>query len=258
MEIVILEDDFEVALRASDILQKEILRGSNLGLATGSTPLATYRELIRRHQEEGLSFSHCRAYLLDEYVGLPADHPQSYRETIRREFTRLIDIPDNHVHGPDGSAEDVITAAANYERELSSAGGIDVQILGIGTDGHIGFNEPGSALTSRTRLKTLHPQTVQDNARFFDSPTDVPRHVLTQGLGTIVDARHVVLLATGKEKAAAVAALAEGPLMANCPASILQWHPHATVICDEAAARELNNAEYYRAVLDAKPRWQHH
>lgn len=258
MEILILKDPLEVAVRAADILQREVSRGANIGLATGSTPLSTYRELIRRHHQEGLSFSNCHAYLLDEYVGLPANHDQSYRETIRREFTRHIDIEDARVHGPDGSAADIQAAADSYERELSTSGGVDIQILGVGTDGHIGFNEPGSSLMSRTRLKTLHPQTVQDNARFFDSAADVPRHVLTQGLGTIIDARHVLLLATGSKKSAAVAALAEGPLMADCPASVLQWHPHATVICDEAAAKELKHAEYYRAVLDAKPHWQAH
>lgn len=258
MEILILNDPLEVAVRAADILHRQVERGSNLGLATGSTPLSTYRELIRRHRQEELSFRNCHAYLLDEYVGLPASHDQSYRETIRREFTRHIDIDDARVHGPDGSAADIQAAADAYERELSTAGGIDIQILGVGTDGHIGFNEPGSSLMSRTRLKTLHPQTVQDNARFFDSAADVPRHVLTQGLGTIIDARHVVLLATGANKSAAVAALAEGPLMAECPASVLQWHPHATVICDEAAAQDLKHAEYYRAVLAAKPHWQEH
>lgn len=258
MEIVILSDPLEVAVRAADILEREVRRGANLGLATGSTPLATYRELIRRHREEDLRFDDCEAFLLDEYVGLPADHEKSYRETIRREFTRHTDIADAHVHGPDGSAEDIQAAADSYERGLAAAGGIDIQILGVGTDGHIGFNEPGSSLTSRTRLKTLHPQTVQDNARFFDSAGDVPRHVLTQGLGTIIDARHVLLIATGEDKAAAVSALAEGPMMAECPASILQWHPHATVIVDESAAARLEHHEYYRAVLKAKPMWQHH
>lgn len=258
MEILIFKDPLEVAVRAADIIQREVDRGATLGLATGSTPLSTYRELIRRHHQEGLSFSDCHAYLLDEYVGLPVDHDQSYRETIRREFTRHIDIADDRVHGPEGSAEDVQAAADAYERELSASGGVDIQILGVGTDGHIGFNEPGSSLMSRTRLKTLHPQTVQDNARFFDSASDVPRHVLTQGLGTIIDARHLLLLATGTKKSAAVAALAEGPLMAECPASVLQWHPHVTVICDELAAAELKHADYYRAVLEAKPDWQEH
>lgn len=256
MEIVILNDSMEVAQRAADILEVHVRRGENLGLATGSTPLSTYQELVRRHREEGLSFAGCHAFLLDEYVGLAADHEQSYRETIRREFTRRIDIPDARVHGPDGSAEDLQSASESYERLLRDADGIDVQVLGVGTDGHIGFNEPGSSLVSRTRVKTLHPQTVQDNARFFGSAEDVPTLVLTQGLGTIAEARHLVLLATGAHKAEAVANLAEGPLSAMCPASVLQWHVHATVICDEAAAAQLKHRDYYRAALAGKPAWQ--
>ena len=258
MEIVILEDEQEVARRAADILEVHVRRGATLGLATGSTPLGTYRDLIRRHHDTQLSFSQCRAFLLDEYVGLPAGHEQSYRETIRREFTRNVDIPDDQVHGPDGSADDVRAAADDYERRLAAAGGVDIQILGVGTDGHIGFNEPGSSLVSRTRLKTLHPQTVRDNARFFDSSDQVPRHVLTQGLGTIVDAGHLILLATGSAKADVVAAMSEGPLSADCPASVLQWHPHATVICDEAAAVGMKHREYHRTVLQEKPAWQPH
>ena len=258
MEIVILNDSMEVAQRAADILEVHVRRGENLGLATGSTPLSTYQELVRRHREEGLSFAGCHAFLLDEYVGLAADHEQSYRETIRREFTRRIDIPDARVHGPDGSAEDLQSASESYERLLRDADGIDVQVLGVGTDGHIGFNEPGSSLVSRTRVKTLHPQTVQDNARFFGSSGEVPRLVLTQGLGTIVEARHLVLLATGAQKAEAVAALVEGPLAAVCPASVLQWHPRATVICDDAVAALLKHREYYHAALAARRSWLQH
>lgn len=258
MEIVILEDSAQVAHRAADILERYVRRGGNLGLATGSTPLQTYRELIRRHHEQGLSFAGCRAFLLDEYIGLAADHPQSYRETIRGEFTREIDIADTEVNGPEGDAADIAAAAVAYEQLLEASGGVDVQVLGVGTDGHIGFNEPGSSLDSRTRVKTLHPQTVADNARFFDTVEEVPVHVLTQGLGTIHEAGHLLLLATGEAKAPAVAALAEGPLAAMCPASVLQWHRHATVICDEAAASQLELREYYRAVLANKPDWQQH
>ena len=258
MEIVILEDSVAVAQRAADILEDQVRRGGKLGLATGSTPLQTYQELIRRHRGQGLSFADCEVFLLDEYIGLTAEHEQSYRETIRREFTRHIDIPDARVHGPDGSAEDLRAAAEEYEQLITAAGGVDIQILGVGADGHIGFNEPGSSLMSRTRVKTLHPQTVQDNARFFNSPQDVPVHVLTQGLRAIHEAGHLVLLATGKAKAGVVAALAEGPLAAVCPASVLQWHQHATVICDEAAAAQLEHADYYRAALARKPVWQQH
>lgn len=258
MEVVILSSSEEVAQRAADIFERQVRRGATLGLATGSTPLRTYQELVHRHRDQGLSFAECRAFLLDEYVGLPVEHEQSYRETIRREFTRAIDIPDVQVHGPDGSAADLESAADAYEELLKKSGGVDIQILGVGTDGHIGFNEPTSSLSSRTRVKTLHPQTVEDNARFFGSEAEVPRLVLTQGLGTILDSRHVVLLATGSAKAAAVAALVEGPMAAVCPASVLQWHPHVTVLCDEAAGAQLQHQDYYRAVLAAKPSWQEH
>lgn len=258
MEIVILEDSSQVARKAADIVETGVRRGENLGVATGSTPVSTYHELIRRHREEGLSFADCQAFLLDEYIGLTPGHMQSYRAVIRREFTQHVDIDDDKVHGPDGSAEDLQAAGEAYEHQLVAAGGIGVQVLGVGTDGHIGFNEPGSSLVSRTRIKTLHPQTVRDNARFFGSEAEVPIHVLTQGLGTITEAQHLVLLATGQAKAEAVASLVEGPLAAVCPASVLQWHRHATVICDEAAAVQLKHHEYYRAALAAKPAWQSH
>jgi glucosamine-6-phosphate deaminase len=158
--------------------------------------------------------------------------------------------------GPDGSAEDIVAACEEYDRALAEAGGVDLQLLGIGTDGHIGFNEPCSSLASRTRIKTLTRQTREDNARFFDTLEEVPHHVITQGIGTILDARHLVLLATGEAKAEAVALAVEGPLSALVPASALQLHPHATVVVDEAAASELKLADYFRATYAAKPAWQ--
>ncbi|AKK03839.1 glucosamine-6-phosphate deaminase [Corynebacterium epidermidicanis] len=248
MEVVITE---RPELIAADIIQTYAEAGKTLGLATGSTPLKTYQELVRRHQEQGLSFANCEAFLLDEYVGLPTDHEQSYYETIRREFTRAIDISDAAVHSPDGMAQDPYEAAKTYDRSIEEAGGVDLQLLGVGTNGHIGFNEPGSSLSSRTRLKTLHPQTVKDNARFFDGDeSQVPHHVLTQGLGTILEAGHLLLLATGAGKADAVAALVEGPVSAFCPASVLQLHSHATVLIDEAAASKLKFREYYQYAYD--------
>lgn len=258
MEILIRPDAQAVATQAADILEYYVRRNATLGLATGSTPNPTYQELIRRHREEGLSFSQCRAFLLDEYYGLPRDHEQSYYTTIRREFTSHIDIEDTAVKSPDGTNEDFQAAVESYDQAIIDAGGVDIQILGVGTNGHIGFNEPSSSLNSVTRIKTLHPQTVADNARFFDSKDDVPHHVLTQGLGTIQRARHLLLLATGEGKADAVQALAEGPLSAMCPASILQWHPHATVIVDEAAASKLANTDYYRYTDAHKPEGQPH
>lgn len=247
---VLIRPTAEVATTAADILAGYIRRGATLGLATGSTPTPTYRELIRRHAEEGLSFSGCRAFLLDEYYGLPRDHEQSYYATIRRDLTAHVDIDDALVASPDGTNPDFAAAAADYEERIAQAGGVDVQLLGVGTNGHVAFNEPGSSLASRTRLTTLHPQTVKDNARFFGSADDVPRHVLTQGLGTILEAGHLLLLATGHAKADAVQRLVEGPVSASCPASILQLHPNATVVVDEEAADDLDNAEYYRFIDD--------
>ncbi|GAA1474718.1 glucosamine-6-phosphate deaminase [Corynebacterium felinum] len=256
MEIIILPTAEDVAQLAADIFEQYARKGATLGLATGSTPVAMYTELIRRHKEEGLSFAQSKAFLLDEYVGLAKEHDQSYYATIRREFTNHIDIDDAHVHSPDGTADDIPAAGIAYDHAIKEAGGVDIQLLGIGTDGHIGFNEPGSALTSRTRLKTLHPQTIEDNSRFFDSPEEVPIHVLTQGLGTISEAKHLLLLATGEGKADAICATVEGPLAAVCPASVLQLHPKATLIVDEAAASKLEHADYYRFAFEHNPAWK--
>ncbi|WP_435735453.1 glucosamine-6-phosphate deaminase [Cellulosimicrobium sp. PMB13] len=228
-----------------------------LGLATGSSPLKVYDELARRHAEAGLSFARARAFMLDEYVGLPADHPERYRNVIETEIASRVDFAPGAVQGPDGNAEDLTAACAAYEAAIRDAGGVDLQILGIGTDGHIAFNEPGSSLASRTRIKTLTAQTREDNARFFGDDVDrVPRHCLTQGLATIMSARHLVLLATGKGKAEAVHQLVEGPISALWPATIMQMHPHATVLVDDAAASRLQLADYYRQTYASKPEWQ--
>lgn len=258
MEIVILPGGRLVAALAADAIEGLLRRKPEavLGLATGSSPLPVYEELAQRHERGGLDFSRAHAFILDEYVGLPAGHPESYREVIRREFTDRVNISPDNVHGPDGEAADVPAACRAYEDAIRAAGGVDLQLLGVGTDGHIGFNEPGSSLASRTRIKTLVEQTRRDNARFFGSLAEVPHHVLTQGLGTILEARHVILLATGAQKAQTVRDFTEGPLAAICPASVLQLHPHATVLLDEAAASSLRLADYYRHSYDGKPRWQ--
>ncbi|WP_136609348.1 glucosamine-6-phosphate deaminase [Sinomonas albida] len=257
MEIIVLPDADAVANAAAGIIQARVERGpAVLGLATGSTPLGTYRELIRRHREEGLSFADAQAFTLDEYLGLPADHPESYRSVIRREFTDSVDFADGAVRSIDGQAEDPEQEALRYDAEIAAAGGVDVQLLGIGTDGHIGFNEPMSSLASRTRIKTLTEQTRRDNARFFPSIDEVPHHVITQGLGTIREARHLLLLGLGEPKALAIAAAVEGPIAANCPASALQLHPHTTVLVDAAAASRLEHTEYYQYTHAQKPAWQ--
>jgi glucosamine-6-phosphate deaminase len=254
MEVIIRQHERECGVTVADVIDNAIRSGATtLGLATGSSPLSVYRELIRRHREDGLTFTGVQAFLLDEYVGLPPSHPQSYAHVIRAEFTDHIDIDSARVHGPDGIAEDIFTAAEHYDASITDAGPVDLQLLGIGANGHVGFNEPGSSLGSRTRVKTLTEQTRRDNARFFPSIDQVPRHVITQGLGTISSARHLVLIAAGSHKAAAVAAAVEGPVTASCPASVLQLHPHVTVVVDETAAAQLENAEFYRYALKYKP-----
>ncbi len=258
MEVVIAPGP-QLAVLAADAVER-LLRAKPtgvLGLATGSSPLAVYDELARRHDEGGLSFAKARGFMLDEYVGLAAEHPERYRNVIEREIASRVDFAPGAVHGPDGLAADLDAACDDYERAILDAGGVDLQLLGIGTDGHIAFNEPGSSLASRTRIKTLTRQTREDNARFFDGDIDaVPHHCLTQGLGTIMRARHLVLLATGRGKAEAVHQLVEGPVSAMWPATIMQHHPHATVLIDDAAASRLQLADYYRESYANKPDWQ--
>lgn len=257
MEVVI-GSPAELAALAADAVEALVRRRPDavLGFATGSSPLAVYDELARRHAA-GLSFAGARGFLLDEYVGLPAGHPEGYRAVIEREVVSRLDVASEAVLGPDGGAADLPAACAAYEAAIAAAGGVDLQLLGIGTDGHVAFNEPGSSLASRTRVKTLTDQTRRDNARFFGGDVDaVPRHVLTQGLGTILEARHLVLLASGRAKAEAVHQMVEGPVSAMWPGSVLQLHPHVTVLVDEAAASRLQLAGYYRETWAAKPAWQ--
>lgn len=227
-----------------------------LGLATGSTPLSSYRHLAQRVAAGTIIMSRVRGFALDEYIGLPPDHPQSYRAVITREVVEPLRLTPGLVKVPPGAVSGINTAAAKYEAAIEAACGIDLQILGLGRDGHIGFNEPGSSLRSLTRVKTLTAATRTDNARFFASPDDVPIHVITQGIGTILRARHLVLLAFGKAKARAVAAAVEGPVTSSQPGSAIQLHPHTTVILDQAAASELRHMDYYRHAWAQKPDWQ--
>jgi glucosamine-6-phosphate deaminase len=260
MEVVPLPTPDHVGRLAADTVERLVRDRPDavLGLATGSSPLPAYAELTRRVRAgTAPSYAGVRAFLLDEYVGLPPGNEQGYRATIRRELTDALGLRDEQVDSPDPDEDDLPSAGPRYERRITAAGGIDLQILGIGGDGHLAFNEPGSSLASRTRLKTLTDRTRRDNARFFGSLDDVPRHVLTQGLATILQARHLLLVATGAAKADAIAAAVEGPVSASCPASVLQLHPHATVLLDAAAAARLERGSYYREVYAAKPSWQH-
>lgn len=255
-EVVIVQNKAAAgALVADEIVRLiDTIESPVLGLATGSTPLPVYEAL--RERLAGRDVSHLRGFALDEYVGIDPAHPESYRSVIAREVIEPLGLDPELIRTPDGAIETVEHAGDDYDEAIIAAGGVDLQILGIGTDGHIGFNEPGSSFASTTRIKTLTEQTREDNARFFDSIDDVPRHCITQGLGTILRARHLVLLAFGEGKARAIAAALEGPVSALVPASAVQLHKHVTVVIDEAAASELQLADYYRYSYDNKPSWQ--
>jgi glucosamine-6-phosphate deaminase len=252
MEVVVSPTSEDTARAAADAVLAALPHGGDrapvLGLATGSSPLGLYRELGRAVAEGRADFSTAHGFALDEYVGLPPGHPEGYRQVLLREVCGVIGLQPERLAVPDGSGGDLATlvaAAAAYETRIRELGGVDVQVLGIGANGHVGFNEPGSALSSRTRVKRLSDRTRRDNARFFTGLDDVPTHCVTQGLGTILAARRLVLVATGDAKAEAVAAALEGPLTASVPASVLQWHADTVVCLDEAAAAGLRNRQYY-------------
>jgi len=248
MEVVILKDADSVAAYAADLVV-ELLRvkpAAVLGLATGSTQLALYRCLVRQHLAGKLSFKQTTSFNLDEYLGVAVENSQSYRAYMDREFFDRIDIDKGKTNLPfctDG--ENPRLVGPLYEQKICDAGGIDLQLMGIGANGHIGFNEPSSSLCSRTRVKTLTKQTLEDNGRLFNDDEFQPRLAITMGIATIMDARRILLLATGKTKADAVANTVEGPVSAMCPASVLQMHERATVLLDEDAAAGLANRDYY-------------
>ena len=260
MEILIRESQEAGCLLGARIIAKLVRENpaAVLGLATGRTPLRLYQELIRLHREEGLDFSRITTFNLDEYVGLPATHPQSYRWFMDENFFRHINIDRRQTHVPDGTAADLHAECRAYERKIADAGGIDLQLLGLGRNGHIGFNEPTGSLRSRTWIKILSEQTLRDNSEVFGSLEAMPRHAITMGVGTILDARRCLLLAFGPAKALAVVNMIEGPLAAMCPASALQMHPRATVILDESSSAALQYADHYRWIDQHKLDWQKH
>jgi glucosamine-6-phosphate deaminase len=258
MEIIIKPTVADAQSEAARLIRGQIQRkpDSVLGLATGSTPIGVYGLLAERHARGELDFARVRTFNLDEYVGLAPSHAGSYRHFMEEHLFGKVNLQPQNIHFPDGLAKDIPAHCLDYEAAIQRAGGIDLQLLGIGRDGHIGFNEPSSSLASRTRIKTITPQTAADNARFFGSADKVPRHVITMGVGTIMEARQCLLLATGATKALAAAQMAEGPVTADCPASVLQMHPCCTLIADEEAAGKLKRADYYRWVYGNKPDWQ--
>lgn len=249
MKVLILETPEAAYDRTSDIICDLIIdrHKAVLGLATGGTMLPVYERLVARHRA-GLSLAGVTTFNLDEYVGLQPEDPQSYRSFMKQHLFDLTDIDPAYTHLPRGNTANPIAEAADYEAAIAQAGGIDLQLLGIGDNGHIGFNEPTSSLRSRTRVKTLTRETRKANSRFFDRAEDVPTFAITMGIATILDSRQCLLLAIGEKKANAVAAMIEGPLSAICPASALQMHQHVTVVLDSSAASKLALQSYYQYV----------
>jgi len=241
MEVIVKENYEEMSKLAAQLIAEVIRKKPRavLGLATGSTPVGTYRELIRMHKREGLDFSQVVTFNLDEYIGLPPEHDQSYYYFMQENLFKHINIPAGNTNLPPGTEEDLVAACERYEKAIQEAGGIDIQLLGIGANGHIAFNEPGSSLGSRTRVKTLDENTIQNNSRFFARIEDVPRYAVTMGIGTIMESRRIVLLANGTNKAHAISITVEGPVTALVPATIVQLHAHATIIVDRDAASKL-------------------
>jgi glucosamine-6-phosphate deaminase len=255
MEVVVLPTYEEMSRAAATVIADVLNAKPNavLGMATGSTPLGVYQELVRMHREGQLDFAQVITFNLDEYVGLPTTDAQSYHYFMHENFFKHVNIAPGNIYIPSGTTSNYRAFCEWYEQRIQESGGIDVQILGIGSDGHIAFNEPGSSLTSRTRLKTLARPTIEDNARFFKRPEDVPIYAITMGVGTILEARMLVLLANGKNKANAVAQMVEGPVTSMITASALQLHPVAKVFLDEPSAGQLKMRDYYDWVMKKKP-----
>ena len=259
MRVVVLPTADDVSRRSAEIIVGCVQKKSKavLGLATGGTPLGTYREMIKAQRAGKVSFRDVTTFNLDEYVGLGPEHPQSYQHFMREHLFSKADFNADKCHVPDGLAGDYVEYCTSYEQKIRDSGGIDLQLLGIGTDGHIAFNEPGSSLASRMRLKALTERTRIDNSRFFGVGEEVPYLAVTMGVGTILEARRILMLATGGNKANAVRAFVEGPVTAQIPASALQLHPQVTVLLDEAAAEWLLRREYYNEVEHIQLRVEH-
>ena len=247
MEVVICANYDEMSKRAAKVVA-DLVRAKPdavLGFATGTSPIGLYKELARMHKAEGLDFSEVTTFNLDEYAGLDGTHPQSYRHFMNENLFNHINVPKENTNVPSGTAADWRAFCDEYEDKIIDAGGIDLQVLGIGSDGHVAFNEPGSSLGSTTRLVYLTKQTLDDNSRFFDRPEDVPRTAISMGVGTILEAHQCLMVVNGANKAAALAAAVEGPVTSMITASALQWHPDTIVFCDEPAAAGLKMRDYY-------------
>jgi glucosamine-6-phosphate deaminase len=253
MLLVLKHDEEELGREAARIVSNAVRRNPalRLGLATGGTMLGMYKELVRLHQQDALDFSHAHTFNLDEYLGLSATHPQSFRCFMQQHFFNHVNVPAANIHIPDGAVRgNYDQYCRSYEQAIRDAGGIDLQVLGIGRNGHIGFNEPTSSLGSRTRLKVLTHETIEDNRKSFAPGEEIPQCAITMGIGTILEAKRILLLASGSAKAAAVAEAIEGPVTGSVTASALQLHPDVTFIVDQPAGAQLKQQEYYRRVLE--------
>ncbi len=258
MEVIIRPTADAAAELTAQIIKRAVTEKPNLvlGLATGGTMETVYDKLVREYKKNGLDFSLTRTFNLDEYIGLPPEDENSYRYYMNKNLFSRINIDLRNTHLPNGMAENYAAEGDKYEQLIKENGGIDLQLLGIGRSGHIGFNEPLSALQSRTREKALTPVTYEQNSIYFNPPESMPKRAFTMGIGTILDARKIVLLATGEAKAEIIAKAVEGPVTSMISASALQLHPKTTVIVDEAAARDLKETEYYRWLFDNEPEWE--
>lgn len=256
MEIIIKQEYDQICSEATEIIYRKQQKKNDLvlGLATGRTPLGVYTKLIDLHKKEKMDFSQVRFFTLDEYLGLKRDHPQSFAYYMEKNLFSHINIRRENIHHLDGRPENIEEHCRMYEETITSTGGIDVQILGLGANGHIGFNEPSSSLSSRTRVKTLTLETIESNRPLFNNERDIPRFCMTMGIGTIMEAKTVLLLAFGRNKSEAIAKCIEGPVTASAPASVLQLHPDVKIIIDEEAAFSLNQKDYYKWVYSNKNR----
>lgn len=241
MRILEVKDYQEMSKKAANIVASQIILKPNsvLGLATGSTPIGMYQDLIKIYQKGYIDFSDIKTFNLDEYYKLPKDHPQSYYYFMQQYLFNHININPDHTHIPNGMAKNIEKECEEYEQKIKDAGGIDLQVLGIGKNGHIGFNEPDNVFERKTHLVNLKEQTIQSNARFFDSIEQVPTQAITMGIQTIIDSKKILLLASGKNKADAIYQCIYGKISPQVPASILQLHPDVTFIIDEEAALKL-------------------
>ena len=249
MEVIIQPNSHHLSVIAASIIRDAVIQKPNLvlGLATGSTPIGLYKLLVQMHKEDRLDLSEVITFNLDEYIGIPKDHPQSYHTFMAKHFFEHVNIPKKNQNIPQNIVENHVSFCQEYEDSIRRCGGIDIQVLGIGKDGHIGFNEPGSSFSSRTRMVTLSKSTLEANAVHFGKDINaVPEMAITIGIGTITDAKQCLLLASGSAKKDAIAKTIEGPVRATVPASILQMHPNAVFVIDEAAASGLSEVEYYK------------